>query len=275
MAEQRKKTIVITGASDGIGAEAVRMLSQHGHDPIVIGRSPDKTRQAAQAVGAAWYVCDFSSLSQVRTLGSKLLDEVERIDVLVNNAGGMFGQREMTKDGHEKTLQVNHLAHFLLTRMLLDKLVAFRASVINTSSIAHKIFADFSIDDLELENGYSVKKAYGNAKLANILFTRELHERYHKKGLKTAAFHPGNVATNFAHDTTSVLKYIYHTPLKHLAGLISPEKGADTLVWLAEHEHWDSGEYYVKRKKAKISKAAGDFEAARELWEISESMTKA
>jgi NAD(P)-dependent dehydrogenase (short-subunit alcohol dehydrogenase family) len=266
---------VITGASDGIGAEAVRMLSHHGHYPIVIGRSTDKTRQVAQSVGAPWYVCDFSSLEQVEELARKLLDEIEHIDVLVNNAGGMFGRREITEDGHEKTFQVNHLAHFLLTRMLLDKLVASRASVINTSSIAHKLFADFSIDDLELENGYSEKKAYGNAKLANILFTRELHERYHEKGLKAAAFHPGNVATNFAHDTTSVLKYIYHTPLKHLAGLISPEKGADTLVWLAEHEHWDSGEYYVKRKKAKISRAAGDTDTARKLWELSESMTKA
>jgi NAD(P)-dependent dehydrogenase (short-subunit alcohol dehydrogenase family) len=275
MAERGKKTIVITGASDGIGAEAARILSQHGHEPVVIGRSPEKTEQIAQSVGAPWYVCDFSSLEQVRKLARKLRDEVEHIDVLANNAGGMFGRRELTEDGHEKTFQVNHLAHFLLTRMLLDKLVASRATVINTSSIAHKLFADFNIDDLDLENGYSEKRAYGNAKLANILFTRELHERYHEKGLKTAAFHPGNVATNFAHDTSSILKYVYHTPIKYIAGLISPAKGADTLVWLAEHDGWDSGEYYVKRKKARTSKDAADEKSARKLWEISEKMTNA
>jgi NAD(P)-dependent dehydrogenase (short-subunit alcohol dehydrogenase family) len=266
---QQNKTIIITGASDGIGAEAARILTEQGHKTVIIGRSAGKTRRVAESIGAPYYITDFTSLEQVRELGERLLEDFPRIDVLANNAGGMFGDRELTPDGHEKTFQVNHLAHFLLTSILLDRLVSCHATVINTSSIAHRLFARFDIKDLELEDSYSEKRAYGNAKLENILFTRELHRRFGDTGMRTAAFHPGNVATNFAHDSTSLLKFIYHTPLRHLAGLISPQKGADTLVWLATSQDWDSGEYYYKRKRAKVSAAALDDAAAETLWEKS------
>ena len=170
-------------------------------------------------------------------------------------------------------MQVNHLAHFLLTNLLMETLVDSKASVINTSSVANKFFSDLDVDDLDLANRYTQRRAYGNAKLENILFTKELHRRYHDRGISTAAFHPGNVATNFASETNSLMRFVYHTPLRKIA-LISPAKGADTLVWLstttAGHD-WQSGEYYVRRKAStNLDKKATNPDLARQLWEQSE-----
>jgi NAD(P)-dependent dehydrogenase (short-subunit alcohol dehydrogenase family) len=267
---------VITGASDGIGAAAAHQLHAIGTTVVVVGRFPEKTKEVADGLHAEYYVADFTKLSDVRKLAGELRRDFPRIDVLANNAGGIFGKRELTVDGHEKTMQVNYLAHFLLTNLLMDVLIASKATVINTSSIAHKIFSKFDIDDLEVANGYTQRIAYGNAKLENILFTRELHRRYNEKGISTAAFHPGNVASNFASDTDSSLRYIYHTPLRRLF-LISPAKAADTLVWLATTtpgKDWQSGEYYEKRKISKnIDAKATDPDLARELWELSVKFT--
>jgi NAD(P)-dependent dehydrogenase (short-subunit alcohol dehydrogenase family) len=270
------KIIVITGASDGIGAEAARQLYAKGSTVVIVGRSPEKTKAVADELNAKYYIADFSKLSDVRKLASDLRRDFPRIDVLANNAGGIFGERELTVDGHEKTMQVNYLAPFLITTLLMDVLVASKAIVINTSSIAHKVFSKFDINDIEVANSYTQKVAYGNAKLENILFTKELHKRYHDKGISTAAFHPGNVASNFASDTNSLMRYVYHTPLRKLI-LISPAKGADTLVWLATTtpgKDWQSGEYYTKRKISKIiDKKINDETLARELWEQSVKFT--
>ena len=190
----------------------------------------------------------------------------------MNNAGGIFGKRELTVDGHEKTMQVNHLAHFLLTNLLIGILIKSKASVINTSSIANRVLSDFDINDIELANRYTPQKAYGNAKLENILFTKELHNRFHDSGITTAAFHPGNVASNFANDTTSFMRYAYHSPIKNLF-LIPVSKGAETLVWLADKSgdlDWKSGEYYIKKKISnKIDKKALDQSIQKSLWDQS------
>jgi len=267
-----ERTIVITGASDGIGAAAARALSQAGERVVLVGRSPQKTEALATELGVDHHLADFTRLDDVRTLAAELLRRYPRIDVLANNAGGIMGDRQLTVDGHEKTLQVNHLAPFLLTTLLLDRLIASRATVINTSSAANR-FGRINLDDLENERKYSPNKAYGDAKLANILFTRELHRRYSGRGLVTAAFHPGVVATSFSTDSTSVMRLVYQTALKRL--LITPEKGADTLVWLAGTAagvDWQSGEYYEKRRVRSANSQASDAGLATALWERSVDM---
>ena len=269
------RTIVITGASDGLGAAAARRLSRSGEDVVVVGRSPQKTKAVATELGADYLVADFADLAQVRALAEQLLARYPRIDVLANNAGGFMGQREVTVDGHEKTFQVNHLAPFLLTTLLLDRLVESQASVLNTSSLGNRIFGHVNIDDLDAERGYRASKAYGDAKLENILFTKELHHRYHAAGISTAAFHPGSVASNFGNEAGSrMIRLVYHTPLKHLS-LIGPEQGSDLLVWLASArpgEAWTSGEYYSSHSIARANKQAYDPELARELWDRSANM---
>ena len=270
------RTIVITGASDGLGAAAAKRLSRSGENVVVVGRSPQKTAAVAAGIGADHFVTDFADLAQVKELAHALLARYPRIDVLANNAGGMMaGERQVTVDGHEKTFQVNHLAPFLLTSLLLDRLIESGARVVNTSSIGNKLFSKFDIDDLESERGYRAQTAYGNAKLANVLFTRELHHRYHEAGISTAALHPGGVASNFGSESTSrLMKLMYHTPLKNLA-LITPEQGSDLLVWLAcatPGEDWTSGEYYSGHSMAKAHQRAYDPELARELWDRSAAM---
>ncbi len=269
------KTIVITGASDGIGAAAAKLLHEQGATVIIIGRSPVKTKAVADALGAPYYIADFASLAEVRNLAALLRKNHPNINVLVNNAGGVFGARNLTSDGHEKTMQVNHLAHFLLTTLLLDLLITNKATVINTSSIAHKLFSKLDVEDLDMANEYTPNMAYGNAKLENILFTKELHKRYGTQGLSTAAFHPGNVRSNFGNNSASPLWIIWRTPLKYLFGLISVEKGADTLVWLASTvpgKDWQSGEYYYKRTVGNTSSQANDSALAATLWQKSEAM---
>lgn len=267
-----ERTIVITGASDGIGAAAARALSAAGARVVIVGRSPQKTERIATDLGVDHLVADFARLDDVRTLAGQLLRRYPRIDVLANNAGGIMGDRELTVDGHEKTFQVNHLAPFLLTTLLMDRLVASRASVINTSSAANR-FGRINLDDLDNARKYSPGRAYGGAKLANILFTRELHRRYHDRGIATAAFHPGVVATSFSTDSTSSMRLVYQSVLKRL--LITPEKGADTLVWLAgtaAGADWQSGQYYEKRRVRAANRQAADAGLATALWERSTDM---
>jgi NAD(P)-dependent dehydrogenase (short-subunit alcohol dehydrogenase family) len=267
------RTVVITGASDGIGAVAARRLHDAGDTVVVVGRSPEKTRAVATTLGVASATADFSRLDDVRDLAAHLLDRYERIDVLANNAGGIFGDRKLTVDGNETTFQVNHLAPFLLTSLLRDRLIESNARVINTSSVAHARFAKFDIDDLQLEHGYSENRAYGNAKLANILFTTELHRRFGEQGISAAAFHPGVVATNFSDGSTTAMRHIYRSIFRLL--LTTPEQGSDTLVWLAQTTpgvDWYSGGYYVKRQLAKASPIAYNTAVARELWEKSAAL---
>ncbi|MFB2556678.1 SDR family NAD(P)-dependent oxidoreductase [Herbiconiux liangxiaofengii] len=265
------KLIVITGASDGIGAAAARALSGR-HTVVVVGRSPEKTRAVAESIGAEWLTSDFSVLDDVRALAGTLLERYPRIDVLANNAGGIMGPRTETVDGHEQTFQVNHLAPFLLTNLLMPRLIESRASVIATSSLAH-LYGSLDLGDLDGRQHYRPERAYGNAKLENLLFTRELHRRFHDRGVSAAAFHPGAVSTSFASSTNSGIRMLYTGVLRRL--LRTPEQGAETLVWLAAGTpgvDWQSGDYFVKRAPASIKRGADDPALARELWERSEAM---
>jgi NAD(P)-dependent dehydrogenase (short-subunit alcohol dehydrogenase family) len=267
-----RQTIVITGASDGIGAAAARRLQAGGHEVVLVGRSKDKTSAVASELGAPFHVADFAELDQVRRLADELGAAYERIDVLANNAGGIMGHRQLTTDGFELTFQVNHLAPFLLTNLLLPTLTASRAKVVQTASIAARLFGHVDLDDLDLERGYSPDRAYGNGKLENILFTRELDRRYGDQGIAAAAFHPGVVGTNFASDTTHPMRFLYHTPLVRNLFTISPEKGARGLVWLAENEPrttWPTGEYFERNKVARSNAQARDAGLATGLWDRS------
>jgi NAD(P)-dependent dehydrogenase (short-subunit alcohol dehydrogenase family) len=268
-----KKTVIITGASDGIGASAARTLNQKGARVVIVGRSPEKTGAIAKELGVDFFTADFTDLLQVRVLAANLLNAYPHIDVLVNNAGLTWNDRTITKDGHEIIFQVNHLAPFLLTNLLKDRLIASRASIIFTSSVGHK-FGHVNLGDLESEHKYSALKAYSASKLENILFMRELSRRWGAQGISTAAFHPGNIASHFASEAKGFIYLLYNSPMKYLF-LSNPEKGADTLVWLADGEpgrDWISGEYYFKRKTNKPSKKALDPVLAGKLWDISEKL---
>lgn len=271
-----RKTIVITGASDGIGAAAARRLSRDGHDVVVIGRSPERTHAVARSIGANAFTADFGDLASVRDLAEQLLVRYPVIDVLANNAGGVFGNRQITGDGFERTLQVDHLAPFLLTRLLLPTLITSGATLIQTSSIAARLYGKIDLDDLNNERRYSANKAYGDAKLANILFTRELHRRYESHGIRAAAFHPGLIRTSFAQGSTSTsMRMLYSNPLATPI-LRTADDGADQLVWLAETEpgtEWSSGGYYEKRRvPRRVNPQMYDAALAEALWEKSSAL---
>ena len=269
------KTIVITGASDGVGAAAARQLAGDGHHVVVVGRSPEKTAAVAEQTGGEYFLADFADLNQVRNLASELLQRYPRIDVLANNAGAIFGkERQVTKDGHEMTFQVNYLAPFLLTRLLTDRLLESRGTVVNTSSVANRLFGHVGLDDLEQEKDYKPRKAYGDSKLEQILFTEEFDRRYRSHGATSTAFHPGTVASSFSSAPGSAMHVVYSTPLRHLF-LTSTKKGARTLVFLAEGTpgtDYPTGKYFERCKVARPNRLAADGALALGLWNRSVAM---
>ena len=276
-----KKTIIITGASSGIGKAAAKLLKEKGHEVVIVGRSPERTKAVGEELGVDYYIADFTKLNDVRELGQKLHDKYPRIDVLINNAGGIYrDKREVTVDGNERTFQTCHLAHFLLTNILLDTLIESKASIINTSSVGAAGLSKLDIHDLNLEKKYANTIAYGNAKLEVTLFAKEFNRRYGKLGVSMASFHPGNVLTNFASEADGFIHSMYSLALKSkimqaLFAMIGPEEGADTLVWLATTEpgkDWQPGNYYYKRKIARTHKLADDPATAKSLWEQSEKL---
>ncbi|MFV0320587.1 MAG: SDR family NAD(P)-dependent oxidoreductase [Microbacterium sp.] len=265
------QTIIITGASDGIGAAAARQLAGEGRRLVLVGRSAEKTRAVAAETRSVHHVADFTRLDDVRDLAQAFLRECDRIDVLANNAGGIFAGPARTVDGFEKTFQVNHLAPYLLTYLLRDRLIASRAAIVNTSSIGARLFGRIDLDDIQTWNRYRPNRAYGNAKLANILFTKGLHNHFHDQGLSSVAFHPGNVATSFASDTTSYFRWVYHSVLSRF--LISPEQGGVTLAHFISgtpDATWASGAYYNDRRKiGRTNKQASDPAIVAQHWNLS------
>ena len=269
MSVPEPRTILVTGASDGIGAAAARRLAAGGHQVILVGRSARKTAAVAADLGAPFHVADFAELAQVRALAEAVRADHPRIDVLANNAGGMWGPRTLTADGFEMTFQVNQLAPFLLTKLLLPTLVDGSAIVVQTASRVARMAGPLDLDDLQLERGYSPNGAYAKSKLANILFTRELHRRYHDRGIAAVAFHPGALATNFAADATGVIHAVYHSPLRRVV-LGPPDRGGAALAWLATGEPgttWQPGGYYERNRLASTNKQADDAALASGLWE--------
>jgi NAD(P)-dependent dehydrogenase (short-subunit alcohol dehydrogenase family) len=269
------RTLVVTGASDGIGEAAARALHRRGATVVVVGRSPDKTRAVGDDLGVEHHVVDFARLDEVRRLGHDLCDRHERIDVLCNNAGLIAGSRRtLTADGHELTFQVNHLAPFLLTNLLHEPLAAATAKVINTSSavhVSHSIRVD--LDSLDSDRGYRALRAYGTSKLENVLFTKELDRRWHAQGIAAAALHPGVIRSGFGRRSTLAVRLFTRSPAR--AMMSSPERGADTLVWLATSTpgvDWRSGGYYADRRTSATNPQADDIDVARDLWDRSAAL---
>ena len=266
-----RRTILITGASDGIGAAAARRIRAAGENVVLVGRSESKTAAMAAELDADYFVADYADLSQVRALAEKIRSEYPRIDVLGNNAGGVFSKLRDTADGHEITFQVNYLAPFLLTTLLIDVLLDSRATIVNTSSSSQKLLRKVGITDFETTARRRPSTAYALAKLANILFTRELHRRHHADGLSAVVVHPGFVNTNIGHSSGSrFLTTMQRTPVIRM--IKTADHGADQLVWLATSMpgvDWSAGEYYAKFKIAKANRAADDPVLARELWQRS------
>ena len=262
------KTVVITGASAGIGAEAARRLATLGAAVAVVGRSPEKTTAVAREVGAEPLVADFTRLADVRRLADTLLDRCPRIDVLANNAGVVLSRRSRTEDGHDLMFQVNYLAPFLLTNLLLDRLTtAGPARVISTSSKGNR-FGGVDLDDLEGARKRSGMLRYGTTKLQNILFTRELARRTQGSGLTATAFHPGVIATTGINRDTPLIAALVRYRL--LGGLVTLEEGAAPLVHLAtmpDPGAANGGYYHRFKPNGPVHRQAKDDQLATRLWE--------
>jgi NAD(P)-dependent dehydrogenase (short-subunit alcohol dehydrogenase family) len=277
------RTIVVTGASDGIGRAAVRPWIEAGATVVMVGRNEAKTAAAARRLMSEtgcrmvhWEIADLSRQDAVRALAARLRGSHPRIDVLANNAGALFLERAETVDGLEQTFALNHLAYFTLTLGLLPALLAATtpgapARVINVSSRAHQN-ARVDFDDLQLVRGYGGWRAYCNSKLYNLWFTRALARRIEPSRLIVQAMHPGVVSTRFATNNGWMGRL-----QRRLMDVVSvtPEQGADTLVWLAtapEVAHRNA-RYWVRRREVMPSRLARDDERAERLWRESKALT--
>jgi len=271
------KVCVVTGATSGIGKAAATALARMGSQVVLVGRDRGRAEAAAAEIGAIGTVppkveiADLASLEQVRALAGRLAS-LERVDVLINNAGLVLGERRVTEDGFEHVFAVNHLAPFLLTSLLLPKLTGSApARVVTVTSDAHSA-AKLDLDDPGQEHGWNSWRSSANSKLANILFTRELARRLDGTGVTANCAHPGTVRTGFGREGKPLLR-LGTTIARPF--FLSPERGADTIVYLASSPDvaGQTGGYYVKRQRREPSAAARDDATARRLWDISEKMT--
>src|SRR6478609_11949428 len=268
------RTVLVTGASDGIGAETARVLAARGATVHVTGRSADKLRPVAAAVGTEPLVADFSRLDDVRRLADQVAERVGSLDVLMNNAGGTFAPRKLTHDGHEPNFQINHLAPYLLTNLLRPQLAAAGSSlVVNTSSIAN-LGGKVVLDDLDYEHRRTIEfRAYGTGKLMNILFTRGIAQRWSDDGVVSVAVHPGPVGSSFGRDSWLV-GLAYRSPLKRWATISIPD-GAAPLIALAERgpDPEVNGRYFDRFKAdGRENKQAHDQAIIDGLWERSATL---
>lgn len=269
------RVVVVTGASRGIGYSAARALARAGARVVALSRDAERTKAAADRIERATgsqvdvVVADFSEFEQVRRAAADILSRYERIDVLVNNAGAIYERRTLTVDGFETTLQVDHMAPFLLTRLLQPGLaVGAPSRVVTVSSDAHLFaYRGFDFDDPGLENGWGPLRAYAQAKLANIMFATELARRWAPLSVTSNSVHPGTVRTGFAETDWS------HTPAWRRLALVgmalSADEGADTVVYLASSPDVEgaTGLYYHKRRPKLPSHWARDAETQRRLWD--------
>ncbi len=276
----RGKVVLITGATSGIGKVAALELAKKGASVVIVGRNAEKTRQVRDEINTQssgqpveMLLGDLSIQDDVRRVAAEFRAQHDRLDVLINNAGGLFMTREESTDGLEMTFALNHMSYFLLTHLLLDLLKASApARVINTSSGAHSMVRSMNFDDLQAYQHYSGWQAYSQSKLANILFTRALAQRLEDTGVTVNALHPGFVNTGFAKNNSGMMMGLF----KLLGPLISrsPEKGAETLIYLASSPEVEgiSGKYFLDKHAAGASSAAQDTTQAERLWAVSEQL---
>jgi NAD(P)-dependent dehydrogenase (short-subunit alcohol dehydrogenase family) len=274
----RGKTVVITGGTSGIGEVAAETLAKMGARIVLVARDKargDATlarlRDCAPGVAHSAYFADLARLAKMKRVAAQIADQEPRIDVLINNAGALFATRRLTEDGLERTFALNHMAYFVLTEGLRERLSASRpARIINTASAAHQ-GATLDFDDLQSAKSFGARKAYGRSKLCNILFTRELARRLHGTGVTANCLHPGFVATRFADQSGgSISRLIWLA--KFFA--ISPAKGAETIIYLASSPDVaaTTGQYYYKCLPTTPSSWAQDDGSALLLWQRSAAL---
>ena len=277
------KICLVTGATSGIGEHAALVLAKQGFRVGLVGRNPAKCAATAAMIKREaatplvdLFVADLSSQAEIRRLAAEVKAKYNHLDVLLNNAGAMLTPRKQSVDGIEMTWALNHLAYFLLTDLLLDLLKATPgARIVSVASDAHRIArGGIHFDDVEYQKSYGAWKAYGQSKLANILFTRELARRLQESGSDVTAncLHPGFVQTGFT-DGEGLAYWAFRQLARVVA--ISPENGAKTSIYLASSPEVAgiSGEYFAKCQLAQPTSAGLDDAAARRLWALSEQMT--
>ena len=267
------KNIVITGASSGLGRAAAIELARRGANIAVVGRNAERTRSVAAEVGGTPFIADFDRLDDVRHLARALLTSYPRIDVLANNAGGLVSKQGLSADGYERTFQHNHLAPFLLTSLLLERVTESAGRVISTASAAN-LFGRLDLGDLQWKNRRYVGgwQAYGTSKLETILFIRELARRTAGTGVEAYAFHPGFVATGFG-SQSALLRFAQF--VSHGSLGISPEQGGAPLVHLASADTVGSpsGSYFDGLKpNGREQKIASSEAVAKLLWQKSAAL---
>jgi len=274
-----EKVCLITGATSGIGKATATGLANMGASVVMIGRDRGRGEAALAEVkekstGASLnlMLADLSSQEEIRRLADEVKESYPRVDVLINNAGVIRSERITTADGLETTFAVNHLAHFLLTNLLLDALKASAPSRIVNVASGEQRNGTIDFDDLQGEKGYKGAKAYSQSKLATVLFTYELARRLEGTGVTANCLHPGVVGTNLGSGVSGVFGFTVRalTPL-----MKSPEKGAETSVYLASSPEVEglSGRYFAKKAEARSSDASYDERLARRLWEASADLT--
>jgi retinol dehydrogenase-12 len=284
------KVCLITGATSGIGLATAAQLAAQGATVVIVGRNPTSCRRAVESVRAAevrreaagrgtveWLAADLANAEEVRALAAAFGRDHERLDVLINNAGTIVPRRTVSPDGVELTLAINHLSPFLLTNLLLDRLVAARpARVVNVSSAAHER-GRLDFDDMAIKRGYLPFRAYARSKLANLLFTYELARRLDGTRVTVNAVNPGLVRTGMGRGNGPLRDLAWHlTHLRHRAISLTPAEGADTVVFLAGSPVVETvtGRYFFERQTVASSPASHDVEAAQRLWSLSEEWTQ-
>ena len=276
----RGKTVLVTGGTSGIGEVAAVRLAEKGARIILIARDEKraevtlaKLRTANPASNHVSHLADLSLMVETKRVGEEIALREARIDVLLNNAGALFNRREETTEGLEKTFATNHMAYFVLTNVLLDKLKGTPgARIVCTASDAHK-GNRLDFDDLQSKKRYMGFSVYGRTKLCNILFTRELARRIAGTGLTANALHPGFVATRFGAGSGGFMDMVLKVAKP--VGAISPEEGAKTIIYLASSPDVAniSGDYFYKCKVSTPTKEAQNDADAKRLWEISAKLS--
>lgn len=278
------RTALITGGNSGIGLETAAALRRRGWEVAITARDAGRGEAALEQIGragdgpeASLLMLDLERFGSVRECAAEALGRLLRIDVLINNAGINVSERAVTEDGIERTLQVNHFGHFLLTRLLLGRVLeSDDARVVNVSSVLHQRADGFPLDDLKLERRWGRLYPYASSKLANILFTRELQRRYGGGGLTSVAVHPGGVRTQLGRDGD--LKGVMGVGWRAMQTLLlSPQKGAAPVVDAAVEPgiREQGGEYLHRGKRRSGSAASRDRDGAEALWRVSEEVTGA
>ncbi len=264
----KDKIVLVTGSTDGIGKQTAIDLAEMGAHVIVHGRNENRARDAMQDIIALtgndnlhFVVADLSSFSQIRKMADAIYRHFDKIDVLINNAGVYKTQRELSEDGYELTFVINHLAHFLLTNLLLDLIKkSDYKRIINVASQAHGSSLEF--DNLQGEEYYDGYDAYSRSKLCNIMFTYTLARKLERTGITTNVLHPGVISTKLLHEGFG------------MEGT-SIESGSKTSIYLASSDEVTnvSGKYFVNKRESNSSEISYNTQLQKQLWEASEKMT--